>query len=124
MLGRFGACPAFQLAQNQNGPIVRGQAADLVVDDRAQLGHRIRLDFRLGQHRHLHFVNAPPGSQGPAVQGRPMSHAVEPVAEHVSGRDGSRLAREDKKRGLERILGVVVIAQNPPADAPDHGPVT
>ena len=49
-----------------------------------------------------------------------MGHAVQPVADLCSGPDGRRLADEDEESGLERILGVVVIAQNTAADAPDH----
>ena len=62
---------------------------------------------RLGPHR-------------PRLHGRLVRHAVEPVAEHLPWHDRSRLAGEDEEGRLEGVLGVVVVPEDPAADAPDH----
>jgi hypothetical protein len=48
-----------------------------------------------------------------------MSDPVQPVRHHLSWHDGRRLADEDKKRGLKRILGIVMSKESA-AHPPDH----
>ncbi len=52
-----------------------------------------------------------------------MRDAIKPVGEHRRGSDRSRLAGEDEERGLEGVLGIVVVAEDAPADAQDHRPM-
>ena len=49
---------------------------------------------------------------------------MKPRADLLAGDDRSRSSGEDEERRLERILGVVVIAEDPVANAPDHRGVT
>jgi hypothetical protein len=66
----------------------------------------------------------PSSDGGPArEQRRLVSDAVEPVADHLARRDGSRLAQENHERGLERVFGILVL-EEPAAHAPNHRAVT
>ena len=83
---------------------------------RMVVGHRLRL-----RHvRHLVFPPPPLRPHRPRLHGRLVRHAVEPVAELLPWHDRSRLAGEDEERRLEGVLGVVVVPEDPAADAPDH----
>ncbi len=77
----------------------------------------------------------PPGGPffvGPSTSGEPAAglarraerHAVEPGAEQVRIADRPGLSGQDEEDGLEGVLGVMVIAQELPADAQDHRPVS
>ncbi len=46
--------------------------------------------------------------------------AVEPVAQEVGIADGSRPPRQHEEDGLEGVLGMLVVAQELPADAQHH----
>jgi hypothetical protein len=49
-----------------------------------------------------------------------MSDAVQPVRHHSSWHDGCGLASEDEKRGLEGVLGILMVGQDAAAYTPDH----
>jgi hypothetical protein len=49
-----------------------------------------------------------------------MSDAVQPVRHHSSWHHGCGLASEDEKRGLEGVLGILMVGQDAAADTPDH----
>ena len=53
-----------------------------------------------------------------------MSHAMQPMAEHIAIADRARLAGEQQERGLKGVLGVRRPAEDLPADAQDPGPVS
>ena len=112
---------ALQLAQDDGDAVLLGQAAQLPVEGLGQVipkvsGHRLGL-----RHvRHLAFPPPPLGPRRSRFHGRLVRHAVEPVAELLPWHDRSRLAGEDEERRLEGVLGVVVIPEDPAADAPDH----
>ena len=50
-------------------------------------------------------------------------HAAEPGGERVVHPDRARLAHEDQKRGLERVVRVVMMPQDLSADPQHHRPV-
>ena len=52
------------------------------------------------------------------------SHAKEPVSQQVRVANGTSLLRQYQKHSLERIFGVVAIAQDLGANGENHGPVT
>jgi hypothetical protein len=76
-----------------------------------------------GQHRDLPLPPTPFGGHRPALQCRLVGDAVQPAADHLSRRNGSGLADEDKECGLEGVVGVVVVSQQPAAHAQDHRPM-
>jgi hypothetical protein len=48
---------------------------------------------------------------------------MEPGADQVTGPDGCRLANQHQEGGLEDVFGVMVVAENPPADSQHHWPM-
>ena len=114
------AGPALQVAQDDDGPVVVRQAAQLLVQQGLQVGPPVLLrGLGVGHLRHLHFPRPPPGGGPPRLQRRLVGDPVQPVADHLPRRDGRRLADEDEEGGLEGVLGVVV-AQQAAAHAPHH----
>ncbi len=61
-----------------------------------------------------------PGYCGSDAQSRPVGDDIKPGAECLSNTEGTRFADQDEECGLKRILGVVRIADQRPADTPDH----
>src|SRR5262249_4202292 len=53
-----------------------------------------------------------------------VGHAVQPVGDHLPWCDKRCLANKDQEGGLECVFGVVVVAQDSAAHAPDHRAVT
>jgi hypothetical protein len=60
------------------------------------------------------------GPLPPCTAGNAIGDPVQPARERASLPDRGCLAVEDKKRGLEGILGVLRIAQNVPTDPENH----
>ena len=49
-----------------------------------------------------------------------MSHAVQPGPDRFAFADRASLAKQDQERRLERVIGLVWVAQDAPADAEHH----
>ncbi len=64
------------------------------------------------------------GDLPPGLAGRADRHAIQPGPERIRVADRPGLARQDEEGGLEGVLGVVVIAEQLPADAQDHRAVS
>ena len=62
---------------------------------------------------------APAGGNGPRLQRRLVGHPVEPMGNPLLVPDRCRLADEHEEGRLKRILGVLRIAEETAADAPD-----
>jgi len=60
---------------------------------------------------------------GSNTHGGLMSHAVEPIANHIPRCDRCCLSNQDQKDGLECILGILSAAKNSPTDSENHRPV-
>src|SRR6516225_6189368 len=56
----------------------------------------------------------------PGLQRCLVGHTVEPVGDQLPRQDRGGLADEDQKGGLERVLRVVVIAEDTAAYPPHH----
>jgi hypothetical protein len=61
------------------------------------------------------------GSAGP--QTKAVGDAVQETWQRGGVADGGGPAGQDEEGGLEDVLGVLLVAQRPPADAPDMGAV-
>ena len=81
-------------------------------------GQVIRFAGQRGRHTSL--VLLPGGALGPRLEGGAVGNTVEPTGHRLPLPDRPGLAREDKKGGLESVLGVLETAQNPAADAEDQ----
>jgi hypothetical protein len=85
-----------------------------------QITAEVLLRRRLGHVRHLRLLRPSFARQRPGFQRRLVGDAVQPVADLFARYDGRRLADENQEGRLERILGVVVVAEDPTAHAQDH----
>ena len=66
---------------------------------------------------------ASPSRGGTGARRDPEGHPVQPARQRVTPPDRSGRPGQDEERGLERVLGIVMIAQDLLADPLDHGPV-
>ena len=62
----------------------------------------------------------PPRAVGPGADGDAVGNAVEPGPDAVAVADDRSAADQDEEGGLEGILDVVLVAEEPAADAQDH----
>ena len=110
-----------QLAQDDRNPVLLGQAAQLAIELQESIVRRL-LPRSSGHRdgRHGAFPPPPPGPVRPRLQGRPVRHAMEPDSHLVTRHDRGRPPHEHEEGRLEGVLGIVVIAEDAAADAPDH----
>src|SRR5262249_25074908 len=69
------------------------------------------------------FVLAPPRRRDPCLLGNAVGHAMKPAGERSPRLQGSGLPAQDQEGGLECVLRVLVVPQNPPAQAKNPGTV-
>ena len=69
-------------------------------------------------------MTAPPRGLDLRPGGDPPRDAEEPAPDRLATTDRAGLAHQDQEGGLEGVVGVVRVAQELPADAQDHGPVS
>ncbi len=72
---------------------------------------------------HLPLFRQPARSLSPGQKGRPTGDAVQPVAEQVGTPQRSSFLDENEKCALKRILCIVGIVKDAPADRHHHGAV-
>ncbi len=119
---------AFQVAEDQRGAESLGQPAEVLVEGRPALSvfrRRKFLDQPACGHRGPSALVGASSSGGDAGLGRDAQrHAVQPAADRLAPADRAGPARQDQERRLRGVLGVVVVAQDLPADAQDHRRMT
>src|SRR5262245_52988682 len=121
MLSRLLTGLALQVAKDDGNTILVGQAAQLLGEQGLEVvPHVLLLKSPFGHLHHLPFPLLPSGGYRPRLQRRLVGHAVEPVGHHLLRFNRRRLADEDEERGLESVFGVVVVAEDTAAHAPDH----
>jgi hypothetical protein len=114
---------ALEVAQDDRHPESLGQPGDLGIEHRPELAEfglvRRRtawvLDVDLGMR-----PGPPPRPIAAGARGDPERHTVQPVRQQLAVAQRARPADQDQERRLERILHVVRIVEQPPADAQDH----
>src|SRR5262249_31971038 len=57
---------------------------------------------------------------GPGLERDVVRHLVQPAAQGAAVADGTSLSRQHEEGGLEGVLGVVAVAEQPAADAEHH----
>jgi hypothetical protein len=80
--------------------------------------------FGFGHVYHLPLSEMPLCGGGSYFKGGAVGDAVQPVGDPLPRFDGRCFPGENQKGGLEGVLGVVVIAKEPEADAQDYGAMT
>ncbi len=112
---------SFHLAEDHGGSILLREAAQLLVESRQEVAHGVASSCSgFGDVGHRGFSNSPFGPHRPRLDGRPIRDAVEPVADHRPRRHRPRFPGEDEECRLEGVFGVVVVPEDPEANAPDH----
>ena len=116
---------ALEVAENQGGPVFRGQASHFLVDDGPKL-------VPVGVARSAIFPgcylrNSPlpiPSSARIHLgsHGNPPGHAMKPGAEHRFVADRCGPLDQNEKGGLKCVVNVVRVGENPPADGKAMGP--
>ena len=122
--GPLPCAPAFQFTQHKRRPVLVGEATQLLIEQREQVAP-IRDRFGLGRDhfRRPPLFRPPPGFRGPRLEGRAVGYAVQPVADLLPRPDRSRFTDKNEERSLKCVLSVLLVAQDAPADGPDHRPV-
>src|SRR5262249_32106126 len=69
------------------------------------------------------LVPTPPCGGSFRMYGHTIRNSVKPACQGLFFTNGARLLRQDEKRGLESVLGVVDVAQRAQAEAQDHWPM-
>ena len=123
LAARFSA----EVAEHDCGSQAIGKPGEFLINDTAKLGKfRLRDGFTRGGIVHCPRHFAPPTSgrgELRLVRG-PHGHAVEPVTDEAWRLNGFGLANQHQEDGLERILGIVPVREQPPADSEHNGSVT
>ena len=73
--------------------------------------------------RGLAFVLSSSHGVDPRLRGDPVSDTVKPARQGVFDPEGSSLAGEHQESRLERVLGVMLVAEHAAADTQHHRPV-
>ncbi len=124
--GGLGVRPALQVAEHHRVAIPRRQPGDLLVDD---VQHVVPLGPGYGSHgrflRHRGrtgriLMRTPTERLGPRPHRHPPGNAVQPGAQPPGVADRPGPLHQHQERRLERILDVVPVAEDPPADAQHH----
>jgi hypothetical protein len=124
LLGGLVASTARQVAQLQRGSIFLRQALECFVQCQAQvIPSAPVLGRRRPGRRRLLFRLPPLPDRRPEFHRQVIGHLVKPGGQGVALPDAVCFASQDEKRGLESVLRVVVVAQHPPANGQDQGPV-
>src|SRR5262249_4608382 len=113
MARRLLARLAFEIAENDWGPVFVGKAAHLLVEQAPEvvvpLGHQ---NGRFGHDLNLSFALGSFADSRPSTDGRLMGDAVQPITEHLRRRDMRGLPRQDEKGGLKGVFGVLSAPEN------------
>jgi hypothetical protein len=115
---------AFQVAEHQRRPILRGQLFQFLVEHRQQLPPG-RLKTRFGWAASgrpvfslLAHLLLPLGFHGQAE-----GHGVQPPAYRFPLADRPCLASQQQKRGLQDVFSILHLSQHAPGHAQHHRPV-
>ena len=76
-----------------------------------------------GDERDLTLVVPAAGGRGPGTPGEAVGDGVKPARQGPAPVQRRGLAGEDEEGGLEGVLGVLLLAQHPPAHAQHQRPV-
>jgi hypothetical protein len=116
---------AFEVAQDNGQAIFFGKLAQFFIENRPQFVPGIfGLECGLGAVGHRLFPHVSLDSSRTRFAGGFFGHAVKPIADFLAWLDALGIAGQNEKRRLKGIFGIVMVGQDPPADAPNHWPMT
>ena len=115
---------SFEVTQNQRCPQSLGQASKLVVDNARDFGGICcRSVARFRQLSGLKLASAPLPSLRPRSRGHPPRNRIEPRPERPLDANELRLANQYQKDRLNRIIDIMRIEEDLPANIPHHRPM-
>ena len=115
---------ALEVAEHDRVSELGRKPIELIVEQGPQVEVVSRV--RRGRRRPFDLVDVGlviPRFGGTRPLGGAISHAAEPGGQRLAHADRTALAHQDEERRLERILHVVPVAENLPADPQHHGPM-
>lgn len=116
---------AFKVAEHHGGPQPVRQSAHLLIENGAKVFPDQVVLGGNSMHFHFRLVHRPPAPcAGLHPGGGPAGDPVQPVVQQIPVLNRPRLADQNEKGGLKRILRVVGIAEHTPAHAEHHRPVS
>ena len=119
-LGRLPLRQPFQATEDDRRTKALGQPVDLLVQGRPEIIRRAR-DGALRPHLGRSLLVRPPAACGRPGAGRGTEcDPMQPRAQRVPDAEPARLAEQDQECGLERVVDVLGVAEDPPTDAQHH----
>ena len=114
----------FDQAEGDRGPVPVAEAVQLLVQHRPDVGPVHLVQWVEIRHRPGPPIPLPlAGGPDEGLLRHPQRHPVQPARDRLAAADPPGLPGEDHEGRLEGILRVRVVAEDPPADPPDQGPV-
>ncbi len=127
-------CQTFEIAKYDRRAILVGQMAQLQMQPRALVNLRGRIHpaavTTYGSRQVFDGIlsgydaSRPPRRQRPRSRRDAKSDAVEPVAQEFAPADGFGLLDQYQECCLKRIVDIIGVTQQMPADPQNHGTVT
>ena len=96
------------------------ESRERLIEDRPPVLRVRRRDKRVGDGFDGPFAGPPPGTHPVCLPRSSQRDTVQPAGDGSALADGAGLPGEDQEDGLKAVFRIVVVAQQPPADAPDH----
>ena len=121
MVGGLHVALAFQVTKDDRQSVTLREPGEFFVDLVPGLAPGRRTGREFGR---LPLPGASACGVGVRPGGDSAGDAVEPGGERVGRPDRAGRAGEDQERRLGRILGLVIVAGDLPAGAPDHRPMS
>jgi hypothetical protein len=118
------AAAAFEDAEGERCPVLRGQPLHLLVQHGLQLAQgRLAGGLDLGRPCGPVFVGVPSRHGTFRSPGHAEGGPVQPARQRLRPADLRRLPRQHQERRLEHVLGVVLVSQAAAGHGPDEGGV-
>jgi hypothetical protein len=114
---------AFEIAEQNRQAIFAREPRKLFVNDRSEFVLAIvvgAVPYPLGGTL---FVSAPARRDPSGSVGNPNRNAMKPRGDRPSISDTTSVSDEDEEGCLKRVLSVVIVTEDPPANPVDHRPV-
>src|SRR5262249_10912268 len=112
LLGRF----ALQVAEHDRVAELGWQPSHLLIQNGPEVGPALSRPFLRPGYVQQRLGHRPPPTRTTShLQRHAVSDAIEPVAQRLTLVDRAGLARQDQERGLESVLGVLLVLEDAPA---------
>ena len=114
--------PSFEVAEDHRSAEAFWETLDFFVQDRAEVVEIVMAAFGIRDGSQS-FMTSLTSRGGACAECGLVGNAMEPRSERLFHPEPACFFHKDKERGLKRILRIVLIDENVPADSQDHRPV-